>query len=101
MICLFLGCEKTIHVKPVYEGIEPTVAGTVGISESETMPTVLVKVKLNGATRLVPRIDHTKLTPEKEVVCSDDIEHGRSVLRHFNRAHAAIDRTDEVELHGL
>jgi hypothetical protein len=47
----------------VYKGIKPTIAGSVGISQSETVTAVLVQMKLNGYACFVPGNDDAKPTP--------------------------------------
>jgi|GEM_PF-5311150 len=36
------GRQKTVDPQPMYKGIEPTIAGPVGIPEAETVAAVLV-----------------------------------------------------------
>ena len=96
-----LGLKKTIHIQPVHKGIEPTIAGSIGIPQAETMTPILVKVKLNRYTCFVPGINDAKLAFEKKIIGGDDVEHGRSVFWHFYRAHPAIDRADKSQVHGL
>src|SRR6476646_5929099 len=58
-------------------------------------------MKLYGLACFEPRINYTKLTTEKKIVSSNHIEHGRSILWHFNRAHAAVDWSNEMQLHSF
>ena len=83
------------------KSIEPSIACPVGVSEAKTMAAVLVKVKFDGYARFEPGIDHTKLSPEKEIIGGYNIEHRRCVLRYLNRAHTSINRTYKGQLHGL
>ena len=76
----------------MHEGIEPAIAGSVRIPEAEAVAAILVKVKLDRPARFEPGLDNTKLTAEKKIIAGDHIEHWRSILRHFDRAHATIDR---------
>ena len=85
----------------MYKGIKPTIAGTIRIAEAETVTAVLVKVKLDGDARFVPGVNHPELPAEEKVIGGDNIEHRRSVLWHLYGAHAAIDRTNEGQVHGL
>ena len=93
--------QKVVNLQPVNEGIEPPIAGSVWIPEAEAVATVLVKVKLDRSARFEPRLNNTKLTAEKKVIGRYHIEHWWSILWDLYRPHAAIDRTDEVQLHGL
>ena len=95
------GLEKAVYLQPVHESIKPAITRSVGISKAETVATVLVEVKLDRYARFVPGINYTKLTAEKKIIGSDNIKHGRSVLRHLHRAHSAIDWADESQFHGL
>jgi len=52
----------------VYKGIKPTIAGSVGITQSESVTTILVKMKLNGYACFEPRIDDAKLTPKEKII---------------------------------
>src|SRR5688572_14094035 len=85
----------------MHKGIEPAIAGSVRISQTEAVAAILVKVKLDRPARFEPGLDNTKLTAEKKIIAGDHIEHGWSILRYLDRAHATIDRTDKIQFHGL
>src|SRR5687768_5190254 len=93
--------EESVHVQPVGEHFEPPVSGMIGVAHAEAVATVLIKVKLNGPARIVPRLDQTEVAAKEEVIGGNRYEHRRSVLWYVDRIHAAVDWSDERQLHRL
>ena len=56
------------------KGIKPTITGSVGITQAETMTAILVKMELNRYTSFVPRIYDTKLAPKEKIIHCNDVE---------------------------
>jgi hypothetical protein len=48
------GSEKFVNIEPVDEGVEPSIAGSVRISEAESVSTILIQVKLDRAPCFEP-----------------------------------------------
>src|SRR5688500_15798781 len=88
-------CKKAINIHPVHKCIEPTITGSIGITQAETMSAILIKMKLNWDACFEPGINNTKLTPEKKIISCNNIEHRRSIFWHRYRAHTTIDRSNE------
>ena len=68
---ILIPVQKSVHIQPVDVRFEPGVAGAVRVAQAETVAAVLVEVKLDGPSGLVPGLDQAEFAAEQEVVGGD------------------------------